>query len=146
MIPMTFAQWEKYGVEGLPPEECNNDPVSVIESVVAYMTDVGFNNATKKKVRLALTKGLKGLRLRLGRPEGSGLEQTEREFQLYRQGYTPKETFLALGIPWTEKEGGRLTARIRSIKRRLPPEDRQAAIDAHWEGRRRRHFARAPRT
>ena len=134
MIPRTYEQWQKYGLEGPPPEECNNDPVSAIESIVAYMTDVGFDDATKKKVRLALTKGLKSLPLRRGRPEGSGLNEHTREgFELYGQGYTEHQIgeHFALAPDKLEK----LMACIRSKKSKLPEEERRAFTLARLKAR-----------
>lgn len=137
----TYEQWERYGPEGPPESYGWPDPVEAAQSLVH---DARPGSQDKKKQVRAIIRN--GLPLQRGRSKGSGLEQTETEFRLYKQGYTPKETFLALGIPWTEQEGRKLTARLRSIKRRLPAEDRQAAISAHWEGARSRKPARPPRT
>jgi hypothetical protein len=69
-----------------------------------------------------------------GRPEGSGLkEHTAAAFELWKEGMTPSEICRALEIPQAER--GRLAARNRSTKRRLPEDERQAAVRAAWSSR-----------
>jgi len=68
---------------------------------------------------------------RRGRPKGSGLkEHTTDAFELWKQGYAPSEICHKLGIP--QQERTRIKSRIRSMKRRLPDDERQAAVRAHY--------------
>jgi hypothetical protein len=128
---MTYWQWQQYGPEGPPPEECNNDPVSVVESVVNYLTCQGFDDATKKKVRDAMNKGL---RLRRGRHEGSGLkEHTLEGFELYGQGYTEHQ--IGEHFRLSADELKKLMARIRAKKSKLPKDERRTFALARLNAR-----------
>jgi hypothetical protein len=119
---MTYEQWQKYGPEGPPPEECNNDPICVVQAVVDFLTSMGFDNATKKKVRAIIAKDLT---LRRGRPQGSGLkEHTTEAFELYRQGWTEHQIGERFGLSAADLT--LLMARIRAKKSKLHEEERRA--------------------
>lgn len=146
MTPRTYWHWQKHGSEGEPPEECNDDPVMAIEYVTAFLDRIGLDNATKKKVKLAMAEGMKskGLKLRRGRPEGSGLnEHTLEAFDLYYQkGYTEGQIGQRFDVNGVALKN--LMSCIRTRKGKRPKEEREALALAHYTGRKKAAPGRAP--
>ena len=112
---------------------------SLLESARASYREAAMRIA-RGRVDSALKKLRPYLEIRQrhprGRPKGSQKKNTEEAFKLWKDGMTDSEICRALGVPLDEKE--KLSARLRSKKRRLPEDERLAVRQAHRDGRRQR--------